>query len=79
MACTYMFFVESPKLQGLMVALVAMSLALNVFLLAIYSTPFIGDLKIRPEAFELDSRIFEQTPPALVLPPAKPKAKADDD
>ena len=82
MACTYMFFIENHKMQGLMVALVALSLSLNVLLLAIYSNPFVGDLKIRPEAFELDAQIFSRGSPPLALPAPKPKAKdatADDD
>ena len=77
MACTYMFFVESPKLQGLMIALVALSLSLNVLLLAIYSNPFAGDLKIQPEAFELDAQIFSRGSPPLPPPLAKAESKND--
>lgn len=80
MACTYMFFIESPRLQALMIALVALSLSLNVLLLAIYSNPFVGDLKIKPEAFELDAQLFaagQKMPPLQI--PAKPKAAAEDD
>jgi hypothetical protein len=79
MACTYMFFIENPKLQGLMIALVALSLTLNVLLLAIYSNPFVGDLKIRPEAFELDSQIFARGSPPLALPVAPAKDKSDEE
>jgi hypothetical protein len=79
MACTYMFFVENPKLQGLMIALVALSLSLNVLLLAIYSNPFSGDLKIQPEAFELDAQIFSHVPPPLKLDPVPVKSKGDED
>lgn len=77
MACTYMFFIENPKLQALMIALVALSLALNVFLLAIYSSPFQGDLKILPEAFDLDTQTFLHEGPPLVFPAADDSA--DDD
>lgn len=78
MACTYMFFIENPKLQGLMIAMVALSLALNVFLLAIYSSPFVGDLKIRPEAFELDAQTFIRGSAPLTIPEGIPKKKAGD-
>ena len=79
MACTYMFFIENPRLQGLMIALVALSLALNVFLLAVYSSPFVGDLKITPEAFDLDSQTFDRGSPPLKFLTHKSKSDDDDD
>jgi hypothetical protein len=68
MSCTFMFFVDSPKLQALMVALVALSLTFNVLLLAVYSNPFSGDLKIQPLAFELAAQTFARGSPPLALP-----------
>ncbi len=65
--CTYMFFIKNSRLQALMVALVALSLYLNVSLLWIYSNPFIGDLKITPAAFELDRQIFTHPDPPLKI------------
>ena len=75
-ACTYMFFIKNPKLQALMIAMVALSLILNVALLAIYSNPFIGDLKIKPDAFNLDTETFNfmTTESSLKIP----KVKSDD-
>lgn len=75
--CTYMFFIKNSRFQALMVALVALSLYLNVSLLWIYSNPFIGDLKITPAAFELDQQIFAHHDVPLKLAPAK-KDKDDD-
>lgn len=66
-ACTYMFYIENPRLQFLMIALVSLSLSLNVLLLAVYSNPFVGDLKIKPEAFEMDQVIFKEPLPPLKL------------
>jgi len=77
--CTYMFYIKNSRIQALMVALVALSLYLNVSLLWIYSNPFIGDLKISPAAFELDRTIFRVKMKPLTLPPRKSADDDDDD
>lgn len=55
-AFTHLFTQHMGKFHGLMTALVAISLGLNIWLLAAYSTPFSGDLAIRPQGFELSLR-----------------------
>ena len=50
---TYVFASQFRGIQDLMTALVAASLALNIWLLAAYSSPFSGELRILPSMFEL--------------------------
>lgn len=76
--CTYMFFIKNTRLQAYMVAMVALSLYLNISLLWIYSHPFVGDLKIKSSAFELDQKIFSKPLPKLTLPPSDSKDDDDD-
>lgn len=56
--CLYLFFVHATIVQGLMTAMVSLALFLNIFLLFVYNSPFSGDLRIRPDAFELDRFLF---------------------
>lgn len=67
---TYFFTSKMGKLHTLLTALIAISLGLNIWLLAAYSQPFGSDLKIKPEIFEmLDKQVFNQKP---TNPPAIP-------
>ncbi len=50
---TFVFSSKWAGVQALMTSLVAATLGLNMWLLAVYSTPFSGDLKITPDMFEL--------------------------
>jgi hypothetical protein len=52
-AFTHFFTQHMGSLHWMMTALVALSLGLNIWLLAAYSAPFTGDLAIRPQGFEL--------------------------
>lgn len=52
-AFTYVFASQFPGVQDLMTGLVAASLALNIWLLAAYSSPFSGELQIQPKMFNL--------------------------
>jgi len=52
-AFTYLFASQFRGVQELMTALVAASLALNIWLLAEYSSPFSGELEIAPTMFKL--------------------------
>jgi hypothetical protein len=52
-AFTYVFASQFPGVQDLMTGLVAASLALNIWLLAAYSSPFSGELQIQPKMFSL--------------------------
>jgi hypothetical protein len=63
--CLYMLFVNATGVQALMTALVSLALFLNIFLLFVYNSPFVGDLKIAPDAFELDRALFGLPEPPL--------------
>lgn len=55
---TYFFAVKSVKVQILMTLLVTVTLALNLLLVVLFGTPFRGVMAVRPEAFQLDLKIF---------------------
>ena len=57
---TYFFEVKSEKIQMLMTGLVAMVMALNIFLLANYDYPFSGDVRVSRAAFDLDLTTFHK-------------------
>ncbi len=57
---TYFFGLENVRAQMIMVALVAITLSLNIFLVAAYTYPFAGEFKIEPDAFEFDQLIFKE-------------------
>ncbi len=59
MIFTYFFRAEDLKTQCIMVALVSLVICLNLFLLAVYDDPFAGDVKVTPEAFETQIRLFK--------------------
>jgi len=52
-AFTYVFTSQFPRVQALLTTLVSTALALNIWLLAAYSNPFSGELKIKPSMFLL--------------------------
>lgn len=57
---TYFFTSKMGRLHTLLTALIAISLGLNIWLLAAYSLPFNGSLKIEPAIFEmLDTQVFK--------------------
>lgn len=66
---TFVFSSKWAGVQALMTSLVAATLGLNMWLLAVYSTPFSGDLKITPDMFEvLKENVFTvpDTPPRFL-------------
>lgn len=52
-AFTYIFASQFPKVQGVMTTLVATAMALNIWLLSAYSSPYSGELQIKPKMFVL--------------------------
>lgn len=56
---TYFFGLTHLRAQVIMTSLVALTLSLNLFVLYMLSTPFSGELAVRPDAFRLDLAIFE--------------------
>ncbi len=56
---TYFFGLESTKAQIGMTSMVATVIALNMYLVVIFGYPFSGALKVNPDAFLLDKKIFD--------------------
>ncbi len=57
---TYLFEVENPRAQVLMTALVALSLALNILLVALFNNPYKGYMRIQSYPFEYDRRVMKE-------------------
>lgn len=55
---TYFFSANDLKVQMVMVAIVALVICLNIFLLATYDDPFSGDVMVQPTAFETQAKLF---------------------
>ncbi len=55
---TYLFEVESAKAQIFMTGLVALSLSLNVLLIALFSNPYRGYMRIPSYAFKYDRKVM---------------------
>lgn len=62
MALSYIFASQFPKIQAVMTTLVASALALNIWLLAAYSNPYSGELKLSPSMFSLLKETVFVTP-----------------
>jgi hypothetical protein len=73
-AFTYVFASQFNHVQGAMTTLVAAALALNMWLLAAYSDPYSGELRISPSMFELvrDSVFTAPDTPSKFLHDANP-------
>lgn len=56
---TYFFALESLKLQITMTVMVAVIIALNLFLVLMFGYPFSGDMKVHPDALKVDESIFK--------------------
>src|SRR5262249_19206082 len=57
---TYLFTAEKTILHACMIGMVAVSLALNVFLLVAFTHAFSGVLKIKPDGFKLNVIMFQK-------------------
>jgi len=58
---TYFFGLDDVKSQIFMTAGVSLLIGLNLLLVAFYGYPFSGDVKVWPEEFQRDERIFDET------------------
>ncbi len=56
---TYFFGVENAVAHVAMTTLVAFCLSLNVMLVALFSNPYRGDLKIQPDGFRYDQKMIQ--------------------
>ncbi len=73
-AFTYIFASQFPRIQALMTTMVATALALNVWLLSAYSTPYSGELKVKPTMFLLLKQsvlVVPDTPTRFLHDPPK--------
>lgn len=61
---TYLFGIQSLRLQILMTTIVSVVICLNMFLLASFDDPFSGDVMVHPTAFQLDLEAMERVPAA---------------
>ncbi len=57
---TYLFEVENAKAQVFMTALVALALSLNVLLVALFSNPYKGYMKISSYPFQYDLKVMDE-------------------
>ncbi len=57
---TYLFEVEDAKAQVFMTALVALSLSLNVLLVALFSNPYKGYMQISSRPFQYDLKVMDE-------------------
>lgn len=57
---TYLFEVEDAKAQIFMTGLVALALSLNVLLIALFSNPYKGYMRLNSYAFEYDRNVMMQ-------------------
>lgn len=56
---TFFFGIESVRAQIGMTSMVATVIALNMYLAVLFGYPFSGSLKVNPDAFLLDKKIFD--------------------
>ncbi len=85
---TYFFATREARLHSLMIALVAVTICLNVLVLVVLAEPFRGAFKIAPDGLESCRTMFNQEPDTApkYLPAKSPggkkgsaKSKDDDD
>lgn len=77
---TYVFMSQFPHVHGFMTTMVATTLALNIWLLSAYSSPFSGELQIKPMMFKmLSDSVFPvpDTPSRYLHDDAAAKSSAD--
>ncbi|MBX6316595.1 MAG: DUF4239 domain-containing protein [Isosphaeraceae bacterium] len=58
-AITYFFFLDNFRLQAVLTAMVAVIIALNIFLVLMFGYPFSGDLQVRPDSFCIALEVFQ--------------------
>lgn len=56
---TYFFGLENLRAQIMMTSMVSLIISLNMFLVMMFGYPFSGELKVSPDAFEVDKMIFD--------------------
>jgi hypothetical protein len=57
---TYFFRLDSFKVHLTLTGMVALLIALNLYLVVLFGNPFSGDLHVEAEPFQTDLEIFER-------------------
>ena len=65
---TYLFDLDNLKLQVALTAMIALLIALNIFLLLMFGYPFSGDLCVSPDSFRIALFTLPQGQPTLGSP-----------
>ncbi|MBX6313655.1 MAG: DUF4239 domain-containing protein [Isosphaeraceae bacterium] len=73
---TFFFIVESLKIQALMTALITVSIALNIFLVAMFGYPYSGDLRVDPSCYRAAQEIASDLQGPPPCPPPSPIGRA---
>jgi hypothetical protein len=61
---TYVFVFDDLRIQIAPTAMVALLIALNIFLVVMFGYPFSGDLKVSPENLRVALAVFLQGAPS---------------
>jgi len=65
---TYFFRLESHRIQLAMTGMVALLIALNLYLIVLFAAPYSGDLRVKPDPILKDLDAFDKLIPIHLLP-----------
>jgi hypothetical protein len=65
---TYFFRLESHRIQLAMTGMVALLIALNLYLIALFAAPYSGDLRVKPDPILKDLDAFDKLIPIDLQP-----------
>lgn len=65
---TYFFRLESHHIQLAMTGMVALLIALNLYLIVLFAAPYSGDLRVKPDPIEKDLDAFDKLIPIQLQP-----------
>lgn len=69
---TYFFRLESHRIQLAMTGMVALLIALNLYLIVLFATPYSGDLRVNSDPFVKDLQAFDKLIPIHLWREAPP-------
>lgn len=67
---TYFFRLESHRIQLAMTGMVALLIALNLYLIVLFAAPYSGDLRVKPDPILKDLQAFDNLVPIHLQPEA---------
>lgn len=65
---TYFFRLESHRIQLAMTGMVALLIALNLYLIVLFAAPYSGDLRVKPDPIVKDLDAFDKLIPIQLQP-----------